>query len=125
MEGAGAFEAVHGAFGFIVRHLARPPGEGVGEQVGAREHRLALGPMSDRPGGRPIRAAFPDGFRLGLRAGRGIAGTVLSRVFVQSVGDERPGVEAELGRLPLPALAERPLVHVAPVGAGQQRGALG
>ena len=38
MEGASAFEAVYGAFGFIDRDRARPPGEGVGEQVGAREH---------------------------------------------------------------------------------------
>ena len=127
VQGSRPLKPVHGLCGVVDRDRTRLPRERRGEQIGACEHRLAFGEMPDRPGNRPIRVALRAPFDVAGLAGIGGQAPVvlLPRLPLRGAGDKAPGVESEVGRLPLPAFAQRLLVDVALVRAGHQRCTLG
>ena len=100
---------------------AGSPRESRGQQVGAREHRLALREMRRRPRRRQIGTALNP--RLGVSTGPG--GARIAGFPFQGLRDEPRRVEPEFGGLLAPVFAQRVLVDIALVRAGHQRRAFG
>ena len=146
--GAGQARGVERAGGLARRELAfdggdvgpaRVEGERGGEQVGAGEHRLALGEMRHRPvhglGRRTSRCVFArrrarlrragsgDGLPVGGGPAAGLSGRLPAGL--PRLRREPRRVEAEPSGLGQPALAQRVAVDVALGRAGHQRRALG
>ena len=123
-QGAGLLQPRDGGLRLADAHRAWLPGEGGGEEVGSREHRLSLGEVRHGPGGRPVR------FRRQARLGRPVPACMgeglsnVSRLPAPGLVDELACIEAQVSCLSLPAFAQRVPVHVALVGAGHERRAL-
>ena len=119
MQRSGPHLARHRGLRLTDRHLAGVPGERGGEQVGAREHRLALREMRDGPFHRPCRGRFRDALRAPIAAGRRHVRATLQHGFAAAprpiaahatlpgLRCHRAGRRVPAGALPLRALGRR------------------